>query len=213
MDCYDDIEHADVLVLWGADVAEMHPILWSRTTDRRLSDSNVNIAALSILQHRDFELADNDMISTPQTGLVILNYVANYIIQNNAVNQDLFSKHVSLHKDVMGIDYGPRLIHPLEEAAKSPRSDAFEPTSFGNYKTFVTKYALDKTVEMADVSKDQLGQPAQLCIDSKKKVIPYWTMGFSQHVRGVWANDLVYDLHLLAGKISQPGCGPFSLIG
>ena len=40
-----------------------------------------------------------------------------------------------------------------------------------------------------------------------------WTMGFNQHVRGVWANNLVYNIHLLTGKISQPGNGPFSLTG
>ena len=32
-----------------------------------------------------------------------------------------------------------------------------------------------------------------------------WTMGFNQHVRGVWANQLVYNIHLLTGKISEPG--------
>ena len=40
-----------------------------------------------------------------------------------------------------------------------------------------------------------------------------WTMGFNQHVRGVWANQLVYNLHLLTGKISEPGNSPFSLTG
>ena len=38
-------------------------------------------------------------------------------------------------------------------------------------------------------------------------------MGFNQHTRGVWANNLCYNLHLLTGKISKPGCGPFSLTG
>ncbi len=37
MGCYDDIEAADAFVLWGSNMAEMHPILWSRVTDRRLS--------------------------------------------------------------------------------------------------------------------------------------------------------------------------------
>lgn len=86
MGCYDDIEHADAFVLWGANMAEMHPILWSRITNRRLSDPNVNVAVLSTFQHRSFELADNGMVFTPQTDLVILNYIANYIIQNNAIN-------------------------------------------------------------------------------------------------------------------------------
>ena len=39
MGCYDDFEHADAFVLWGSNMAEMHPILWTRVTDRRLSAS------------------------------------------------------------------------------------------------------------------------------------------------------------------------------
>lgn len=38
-------------------------------------------------------------------------------------------------------------------------------------------------------------------------------MGFNQHTRGVWANNMCYNLHLLTGKISTPGSGPFSLTG
>jgi nitrate reductase NapA len=38
-------------------------------------------------------------------------------------------------------------------------------------------------------------------------------MGFNQHVRGVWANHMVYNIHLLTGKISEPGNSPFSLTG
>jgi nitrate reductase NapA len=38
-------------------------------------------------------------------------------------------------------------------------------------------------------------------------------MGFNQHTRGVWCNNLVYNLHLLTGKISSPGNSPFSLTG
>uniref|UniRef100_UPI00262BE9DF molybdopterin-dependent oxidoreductase n=1 Tax=uncultured Azohydromonas sp. TaxID=487342 RepID=UPI00262BE9DF len=30
MGCYDDIEQADAFVLWGSNMAEMHPILWTR---------------------------------------------------------------------------------------------------------------------------------------------------------------------------------------
>ncbi len=34
--CYDDIELTDTVVCWGSNMAEMHPILWSRVTDRKL---------------------------------------------------------------------------------------------------------------------------------------------------------------------------------
>ena len=38
-------------------------------------------------------------------------------------------------------------------------------------------------------------------------------MGFNQHTRGVWCNNLIYNIHLLTGKISEPGNSPFSLTG
>ena len=60
---------------------------------------------------------------------------------------------------------------------------------------------------------DQLHALAELYADPKRKVVSLWTMGFNQHVRGVWANQLCYNLHLLTGKIAEPGNGPFSLTG
>jgi NapC/NirT cytochrome c family, N-terminal region/Molybdopterin oxidoreductase len=41
----------------------------------------------------------------------------------------------------------------------------------------------------------------------------FWTMGFNQHTRSVWCNNMVYNIHLLTGKIATPGSGPFSLTG
>jgi len=38
-------------------------------------------------------------------------------------------------------------------------------------------------------------------------------MGFNQHTRGTWVNGLLYNVHLLLGKISEPGNSPFSLTG
>ncbi|MGL4468157.1 MAG: molybdopterin-dependent oxidoreductase, partial [Plesiomonas shigelloides] len=108
MGCYDDIEQADAFVLWGSNMAEMHPILWSRITNRRLSNDKVKVAVLSTFEHRSFELADNPIIFTPQSDLVILNFIANYIIQNNAVDQAFMDKHVNIRKGATDIGYGLR---------------------------------------------------------------------------------------------------------
>ncbi|TBM25831.1 nitrate reductase catalytic subunit NapA [Hafnia paralvei] len=213
MGCYDDIEQADAFVLWGSNMAEMHPILWSRITNRRLTDQNVKVAVLSTFEHRSFELADNPIIFTPQSDLVILNYIANYIIQNNAVDQEFMKQHVNIRKGATDIGYGLRPTDPLEKAAKNPGSDASEPMSFEDYKAFVSEYTLEKTAEMTGVPKDSLESLAKLYADPNIKVVSYWTMGFNQHTRGVWANNLCYNIHLLTGKISKPGCGPFSLTG
>ena len=57
--CYDDIELTDTVVSWGSNMAEMHPILWSRVTDRKLSNPDkVKVVNISTYRHRTSDLAD-----------------------------------------------------------------------------------------------------------------------------------------------------------
>ena len=224
MGCYDDAEHADAFVLWGANMAEMHPIIWSRVTDRRLTAKHVKIVVLSTFGHRSSELADLEIIFKPQTDLAILNYIANYIIQNNAVNEEFVKKHVNFAKGVTDIGYGLRPNHPLEVAAGNngyPGADGkpkgnpnkFDSISFEEFKKFVATYTADYVSQLSGVPKDKLEALARIYADPKTKVTSYWTMGFNQHTRGTWVNNMVYNAHLLVGKISEPGNSPFSLTG
>jgi nitrate reductase (cytochrome) len=213
MGCYDDIEQADAFVLWGSNMAEMHPILWSRISDRRLSHPDVQVHVLSTFEHRSFELADNGMVFTPQTDLAILNYIANYIIQNDKVNWEFVNKHTQFRKGVTDIGYGLRPTHPTQQKAKNPDSGDSTPMSFEDFAKFVADYDVDSVAKLSGVPKEKLEKLAQIYADPSKKVVSYWTMGFNQHSRGVWANNLCYNIHLLTGKISTPGSGPFSLTG
>ena len=224
MGCYDDCEHADAFVLWGSNMAEMHPILWSRVTDRRLTAKHVKLHVLSTFTHRSCELADSELIFKPQSDLAILNYICNYIIQSGAVNEDFVKKHVNFRKGVTDIGYGLRPSHPLEQAAGNngypgadgkPKGapDASAPISFEEFKQFVSEYTLDKAHELSGVPKDKLEALAKTYADPKTKVTSFWTMGFNQHTRGTWVNNMIYNVHLLVGKISEPGNSPFSLTG
>ncbi|MBT4167068.1 MAG: nitrate reductase catalytic subunit NapA [Rhodospirillaceae bacterium] len=212
MGCYDDLEHADAFVLWGANMAEMHPILWSRLTNTRLTKKGSEVHVLSTFEHRCFELADNGMIFTPQTDLAILNYIANYIIETKAYDKDFLDKHVNITKTVTDIGYGLRPNHPLEKK-KTGKGGKLTKIAFADYAKAVSKYTLDYASEISGVPKDKLLKLAKLYADPKKKVPSYWTMGFNQHTRGVWVNGLMYNVHLLMGKISEPGNSPFSLTG
>ena len=224
MGCYDDIEHADAFFLWGSNMAEMHPILWTRITDRKLSNKGVKVAVLSTFEHRSYELADIPMIFTPQTDLAILNYIANYIIQTGKVNQAFVDKNINFKKSATDIGYGLRPTHALEKDATSngypgadgkPKGDTgkSEPITFDEFKKFVSEYTAEKVSKLSGVSEKDLKSLAELYADPKVKVVSFWTMGFNQHTRGTWANNLVYNIHLLTGKISEPGNSPFSLTG
>jgi nitrate reductase NapA len=214
MGCYDDFEHADAFVLWGSNMAEMHPILWSRLTDRRLTHDSCRVAVLSTYKNRCFDLADIPMVFSPQTDLAILNYIAHYIIESGSVNQDFMDKHVNVVKGNTDIGYGLRPTHPLEEAAaNNDKAGGSAPMTFEEYAKFVSKYDLDYVSELSGVPKKELKELAELYADPNTKVMSLWTMGFNQHTRGTWCNNLVYNIHLLTGKISEPGNGPFSLTG
>ena len=224
MGCYDDIEHADAFVLWGSNMAEMHPILWTRITDRKLSNKGVKVAVLSTFEHRSYELADIPMIFKPQTDLAILNYIANYIIQNGKVNQAFIDKNVNFKKSATDIGYGLRPTHALEKDATSngypgadgkPKGDTgkSDPITFDEFKKFVSEYTAEKVSKLSGVAEKDLKALAELYADPKVKIISFWTMGFNQHTRGTWANNLCYNIHLLTGKISEPGNSPFSLTG
>ncbi|MGV1099684.1 nitrate reductase catalytic subunit NapA [Thiovibrio sp. JS02] len=214
MGCYDDLEHADAFVLWGSNMAEAHPILWSRLTDRRLTAPHVKVAVLSTFENRCFELADLGLIMKPQSDLAILNYIANHIIENNKINEAFVKKSVNFKRGATDIGYGLRPNDPREQQAKNAaKAGAAEPMNFEEYKAFVAEYTLEKAHQLSGVPKEQLEALARIYADPKIKVVSYWTMGFNQHVRGTWANNLVYNLHLLTGKISEPGNGPFSLTG
>jgi nitrate reductase NapA len=214
MGCYDDLEQADAFVLWGANMAEMHPILWSRLTDRRLSNNHVKVVVLSTFENRCFELADVPIVFTPQTDLAILNFIANHIIQTGKVNKEFVQKNVNFHKGVTDIGYGLRATHPLEKDAKDTKDpNASSPISFEEYAKFVSEYTAEKVSKLSGVSVKDLKTLADVYADPKLKVVSYWTMGFNQHTRGTWVNNLVYNVHLLTGKISAPGNGPFSLTG
>ncbi|MET0218886.1 MAG: periplasmic nitrate reductase subunit alpha [Burkholderiales bacterium] len=214
MGCYDDFEAADAFVLWGSNMAEMHPILWTRVTDRRLSYPHVKVAVLSTFEHRSYELADIPIVFTPQSDLAILNYIANYIIEKGMVNQDFVSKHVTFKRGTTDIGYGLRPDHPLEKKAKNAaRANEMTPMTFEEFKAFVKPYNAEYTSKLSGVPEDRLIKLAELYADPKVKVVSFWTMGFNQHTRGVWANNLVYNIHLLTGKIATPGNSPFSLTG
>ncbi|MCU8040916.1 nitrate reductase catalytic subunit NapA [Shewanella oncorhynchi] len=213
MGCYDDLEAADQFVLWGANMAEMHPILWARISDRRLSSPTCRVHVLSTFENRSFDLADNPMVFRPQSDLVILNFIANYIIQNNAVNTDFVTKHTKFALGVDDIGYGLRPDHPLEKKAKNPGNGKSTPISFDEYAKFVSTYTLEYAAKMSGVEPEKLEILAKAYADPNVKVMSLWTMGINQHVRGVWANNMLYNIHLLTGKIATPGNSPFSLTG
>ncbi|MGI0407018.1 nitrate reductase catalytic subunit NapA [Helicobacter himalayensis] len=109
--CYDDIELTDTIITWGANMAEMHPVLWSRVTDRKLTNANkVKIINLSTFTNRTSDIADMEIIFKPQTDLAIWNYIAREIVYNRPESMDkkFIDNHCVFSTGWVNIGYGMR---------------------------------------------------------------------------------------------------------
>ena len=154
------------------------------------------------------------MVFRPQTDLYILNAIANHIIKTGRVNKDFVAAHTVFKRGQTDIGYGLRPEHPLQKKATgADKANDATDISFEEYAKFVADYRLEKAAEMSGVPLNRIEALAELYADPKIRVTSFWTMGFNQHTRGVWCNNLVYNIHLLTGKISAPGNSPFSLTG
>tara|TARA_R110002050_G_scaffold275455_1_gene420205 strand:- start:14269 stop:16554 length:2286 start_codon:yes stop_codon:yes gene_type:complete len=204
MGCYEDIDHADVFILWGNNMAEMHPVLFSRLLDQRLK-RGVKIIDFATRTTRTSMAADKSIIFQPQTDLAVANAICYEIIKNGWVNKSFVEKHCSFNKGLTNMGYG------LEDNYQF--KDKPEKIDFEAYKEFLEDYSPEKVEKISGVSAKDIKYMAAYYGDPNKKVMSLWCMGMNQHTRGTWINNLVYNIHLLTGKISEPGNSPFSLTG
>ncbi len=205
MGTYEDFSHADAFVLWGANMAEMHPILFSKVTSRLLSNKNAQLVNLTTLSNRCSEMANREIMFKPQSDLAIANGIANLLIKKGLINTQFLEKHVLFKSGKENIGYGLKDKFKFKEDAKL--------ADFHTYKKYVSRYTPEYVEKISGVSPSDLNYLTGIYGDPKVKVISFWTMGMNQHTRGTWINNLVYNLHLLTGKISKPGNQPYSLTG
>jgi len=204
MGCYDDLDLADTFVLWGNNMAEAHPVLFSRLMRRRRTGTSVKVIELATRTTPTTRYTDSSFMFTPQADLAIANAIAYEIIRTGNVNKSFFEKHTVIKKGATGIGHG---LKPYKFKDKA------ESVSFEEFKKFLADYTPEKVAKMSGMTADQIRLVAKEYADPKRKVMSLWCMGVNQHTRGTWMNSLIYNMHLLTGKISQPGNGPFSLTG
>ncbi|MFC1865897.1 molybdopterin-dependent oxidoreductase [Chloroflexota bacterium] len=205
MGCYDDFENADAFILWGANMAEMHPILWARISQRKLTAPNTRIINLTVISNRTSHMADREILFNPQSDLAIANGIANLLIQRETINNDFINSHAIFKSGKTNIGYGLEDNFSFQEEAQV--------VLFEDYKAHLATYTAEYVQEISGVAPDTLSDLADIYGNPDTKVMSLWTMGVNQHTRGTWMNNLIYNLHLLTGKISEPGNSPYSLTG
>jgi nitrate reductase NapA len=118
--CYDDIELTDTVVTWGSNMAEMHPMLWARVVDRRLSHGDMRLFNLTTFTTPTSAMADVELVIRPQTDLAIWNYIAREILARDAVDQAFVERHCVFAAGPTDIGFAMR---DDEAAMREPERD------------------------------------------------------------------------------------------
>ncbi len=187
--CYDDLDVCDTAICWGNNWAEMHPILFSRFIDRRGGGDKIKMIDMATRRTRTTEVADHYIEFKPQTDMVIANGICHLLIKRDSYDKKFVQDRVRF------------------------KSNDGTVITFEDYKAFLEDYTPEKVTQLAGISLKQLNLLADLFSNPSEKIVSLWCMGMNQHTRGTAVNNLVYNVHLLSGKIGKPGSTPFSLTG
>ncbi|HEX5364903.1 MAG TPA: nitrate reductase catalytic subunit NapA, partial [Gallionella sp.] len=185
---YDDIEHTDTMVLWGANMAEMHPVLWTRITDQRMKDPNVRIVNLTTISNRSSDIADLEIIFKPSTDLAIMNYLAREIVTRDAVNWEFVNKHCAFAAGPTDIGYGMR------------GSDKFDYAAEKDTNGKEMSMRLDGAEAIAQ------GKQAGATVAQNNRATPdkHWLITFEDFKKGVEPYTLDFVAELAKGDADEP---------
>ncbi len=193
--CYDDLDVADVVIAWGNNPAEMHPVLFSRVIDRKGRGDTVEFIDLTTRRTRTSGYSDRTMLFDPHTDVAIANCVMKQLLDSGTYDKEFVRKHCAF------------------KGESEPRTLHGQVIPFEDFKKGLSQYTVEYTARLSGVSVKDLRYLASLFADPKKRITSLWCMGMNQHTEGTAINTLVHGLHLLSGHFGKPGDAPTSLTG
>lgn len=194
--CYDDLDHCDVLIMWGNNPAEMHPILFSRVIDRRSRGEKVVLIDIGTRYTRTTEHCEHFLEMKGNGDLAIANGIAHLLIKNGTYDKRFTESFCNFKS-------------PDEE---NPNLHG-KPISFEQYKELLEPYTPEHVESLSGVPAEQIRMLAELFANRDLKITSLWCMGMNQHNRGTAINTMVHGVHLLSGHFGTPGDAPTSLTG
>lgn len=193
--CYDDLDACDVLITWGNNPAEMHPVLFSRVIDRRARGESVLAIDISTRRTRTSEQSQEFLEMKPHGDVAIALGICHLLLRNETFDRGFVEKHCAF------------------------RAQGAEPNLFGEAITFdqfrdrLAPYTPEHVSRLSGVPEEKIRMLADLFGRRDLKITSLWCMGMNQHTMGTAINTLVHGVHLLSGHFGRPGDAPTSLTG
>ncbi len=189
---YTNFERASCFFIIGSNTAEAHPVLFRRIMRRKLDNKDtVKVINADPRVSPTSRIADLHLQFKPGTDLALLNSMAYVILEEKLYDEDFINNYAvfRMGKEKKQVD-------------------------IKKYKAFVKDYSPEKVAHICggNITPEKIRQAARWFAKSEG-TMSIWTMGINQRKRGVWANNLIHNLHILTGQLCKPGADSFSLTG
>ncbi len=188
---YSDLEQAHCYFIVGSNTAEAHPVLFRRIMRRKLDNPDtVKVINVDPRISQTSRIADLHLQFKPGTDLALLNAMAQVIVEEKLYDEEFLKNYTSLKKG------------------------KGEDATFEELKAHLAKYTPEEASRICGGSftPDDIRKAARWFATSKGTV-SLWTMGLNQRKQGVWANNLMHNLHILTGQLMKDGADSLSLTG
>lgn len=91
--CYEDIQHADVFLIIGANMAVNHPVLFQMIRKRRASEPNTRIIAVDPRRTQTAEFSDVHVPLAPGSDVAFLQLIAKRLLINGRVDRRFIQRN------------------------------------------------------------------------------------------------------------------------
>ena len=203
---YEDIELADMIMHFGHNARESHPIVYWRCADHKKKNDITTVVVDprntgTTQGYSDINPDNNFHVPILNGDISFLNALAHVLLKehDDVVDWEFVKAHVDGWENyVSGVlkEYSPEQVQDRMGGDVPPEL----------IRQVAGQFA-DATRKRLQRSKgSQSG-------DGHGGVIVMWGIGFNQHLHGQHNVISIINLLALTGNLAKPGCGPFSMTG
>ncbi|MDT8404159.1 molybdopterin oxidoreductase family protein [Sulfuriflexus sp.] len=206
---YEDIELADMVMHFGHNARESHPIIFWRIADHK---KNTDIPTVVVdprytgtsKGYADINADNSVHVPILNGDISFLNALAHVLLKDHpdVIDWDFLKAHTTGWKEYTdGVlnDYSPEQV---QDRMGGPNHD-------------VSPELIRKVAGMfAEATRKRLARSkGKHAEEGYGGVIIMWGIGYNQHIHGQHNTISIINLLTLTGNLAKPGCGPFSMTG
>lgn len=140
--CYEDIDHADVVLVIGSNMAEAHPVTFDRLRTSKKNRPDQQIIVVDPRRTATCAIADLHLPIAPGADIAFLNAVGRLIVQNGRADEHFIGFHTKGFVEYVAFLMS-RPLDELVEACGVPRADVERAARLiGKSKAFLSFYCM-----------------------------------------------------------------------